>query len=230
MKVMLLAAGFGQRMRPLTDHTPKPLLQVAGTPLIEHHIRRLAELGLEDLVINVSHLAQQIIDYCGDGSRWGVSITYSPESTPLETAGGIINALPLLGDAPFMVVNGDVWTDYPFSQLASHKLDEVTSEAHLVLVDNPPQHPLGDFSLDSDSQLGLKEPHCMGYTYAGLGLYSPKFFAGVETGILALRPLLDKAIANGLTSGEYYGGEWVDVGTPERLNSLDRLIAAQSVE
>jgi MurNAc alpha-1-phosphate uridylyltransferase len=230
MKVMLLAAGVGQRMRPLTDHTPKPLLQVAGTPLIEHHICRLAEAGLVDLVINVSHLAQQIIDYCGDGSRWGVSITYSPESVPLETAGGIIKALPLLGNAPFMVVNGDIWTDYPFSQLASRKLDETASEAHLVLVDNPPQHPLGDFSLDDQGLLGIKEAESMGYTYAGLGLYSPNFFAGVAAGKLALRPLLDKAIGNAVTSGEYYGGEWVDVGTPERLKSLDMLIAAHSVE
>ena len=225
MKVMLLAAGIGERMRPLTDHTPKPLLQVAGTPLIEHHIRRLAEAGLNDLVINVSHLAQQIIDYCGDGSRWGVSIAYSPESLPLETAGGIINAMPLLADAPFMVVNGDVWTDYPFSALASRKLDETANVAHLVLVDNPSQHPLGDFSLDEQGQLGIKEPEAMGYTYAGLGLYSPRFFAGVAAGKRAMRPLLDKAISSGITSGEYYGGDWVDVGTPERLKSLDELVS-----
>ena len=225
MKVMLLAAGVGERMRPLTDHTPKPLLQVAGIPLIEHHIRRLAEAGLNDLVINVSHLAQQIIDYCGDGSRWGMSIAYSPESMPLETAGGIINAMPLLGDAPFMVVNGDVWTDYPFSQLASRKLDETANVAHLVLVDNPPQHPLGDFSLDDRGQLGIKAPDFMGYTYAGLGLYSPNFFAGVAAGKLAMRPLLDKAISGGIASGEYYGGDWVDVGTPERLKSLDELVS-----
>ena len=226
MKVMLLAAGVGERMRPLTDHTPKPLLQVAGVPLIEPHIRRLAEVGLNDLVINVSHLAQQIVDFCGDGSRWGVSIVYSPEAMPLETAGGIINALPLLGDVPFMVVNGDVWTDYPFYQLANNELDETAREAHLVLVDNPPQHPLGDFSLDGRGQLGIKEPKSIGYTYAGLGLYSPKFFAGVAAGKLAMRPLLDKAISNSLTSGEYYGGEWVDVGTPERLKSLDELMSA----
>jgi MurNAc alpha-1-phosphate uridylyltransferase len=225
MKVMLLSAGVGERMRPLTDHTPKPLLQVAGVPLIEHHIRRLAEVGLGDLIINVSHLAQQIIDYCGDGSRWGVSIAYSPESMPLETAGGIINAMPLLGDAPFMVVNGDVWTDYPFSQLASRELDEIASVAHLVLVDNPPQHPLGDFSLDDRGQLGIKEPDSMGYTYAGLGLYSPNFFAGVTAGKLAMRPLLDKAIRNGVCSGEYYGGEWVDVGTPQRLKDLDEMVS-----
>lgn len=225
MKVMLLAAGVGERMRPLTNETPKPLLRVARVPLIEHHIRRLAEAELTQLVINVSHLARQIIDYCGDGSRWGVSIEYSIESIPLETAGGIINAMPLLGERPFMVVNGDVWTDYPFVQLVARGLDEAECEAHLVLVDNPPQHPLGDYSLDSHAQLSLKEAGAMGYTYAGLGLYSPAFFAGVAVGRLALRPLLDKAIASGMTSGELYRGEWVDVGTPERLKDLDEKVS-----
>ena len=219
MKVMLLAAGVGDRMRPLTDHTPKPLLKVAGTPLIEHHIRRLAEAGLTELVINVSHLAEQIMAYCGDGSRWGISIVYSPEPRPLETAGGIINAMPLLGAKPFMVVNGDVWTDYPFAQLAAQQLDG--NEAHLVFVDNPAQHPLGDFSLSAAEQVSVKEQDAMGYTYAGLGLYSPTFFAGVAAGKLALRPLLDKAILRGVVSGEYYDGEWVDVGTPQRLRELD---------
>ena len=222
MKVMLLAAGVGERMRPLTDHTPKPLLQVAGIPLIEHHIRRLAEAGLVDLVINVSHLATQIIEYCGDGSRWGVSIAYSKETAALETAGGIINAMPLLGDRAFMLVNGDVWTDYPFAKLAARTLD---NDAHLVLVDNPPQHPLGDYSLDGEGQLSLKPSESMGYTYAGLGLYTPRFFAGIAPGKRALRPLLDKAIARRTADGEYYRGDWVDVGTPGRLKELDERVS-----
>ncbi|MBE9538290.1 MAG: nucleotidyltransferase family protein [Proteobacteria bacterium] len=226
MKVMLLAAGVGERMRPLTNHTPKPLLRVAGMPLIEHHIRRLAEAGLTELVINVSHLAQQIMDYCDDGNRWGVSITYSPESQPLETAGGIINAMPLLDAKPFMVVNADVWTDYPFAQLAAVDLESTGCDAHLVLVDNPSQHPLGDFSLNSEGRLALKTPDATGYTYAGLGLYSPAFFAGAAEGKLAMRPLLDKAIPRCLVCGEYFRGEWADVGTPQRLQELDEMVSS----
>jgi len=225
VKVMLLAAGVGERMRPLTDHTPKPLLQVAGVPLLEHHIRRLAEAGLTDLLINVAHLGQQIIDYCGDGSRWGVSIAYSPEAAPLETAGGIINAMPLLGQQPFMVVNGDVWTDYPFRPLASRGLLSASRSAHLVLVDNPPQHPLGDYTLSDTATLEIKKPDACGYTYAGVALFSPRFFAGVSAGKLALRPLLDKAISSSQVSGEHYTGSWVDVGTPERLQQLDNAVS-----
>jgi MurNAc alpha-1-phosphate uridylyltransferase len=224
MKVMLLAAGVGERMRPLTNHTPKPLLEVGGMPLIEHHIRRLAVLGLHELVINISHLGQQITDYCGDGRRWGVSISYSPESTPLETAGGIIKALKLLGDSPFMVVNGDVWTDYPFERLLHREVNADKDEAHLVFVDNPAQHPLGDYTMDAIGRVSLKEPTVLGYTYAGVGLYSPRFFSGESHGKLALRPLLDRAIQAGTVSGEYYTGEWVDVGTPERLQLLDEKI------
>ena len=225
MKVMLLAAGAGERMRPLTHHTPKPLLEVAEMPLIEHHIRRLAALGLNELVINVSHLGQKIMDYCGDGQRWGVSISYSPESIPLETAGGIINALTLLGDSPFMVVNGDVWTDYPFERLLQRELNTGHNEAHLVFVDNPAQHPLGDYSMDTNGAVSLKEPNAMGYTYAGVGLYSPCFFAGESQGKRALRPLLDRGVQAGSVSGEYYAGQWVDVGTPQRLQILDKKIA-----
>lgn len=225
IKVMLLAAGVGERMRPLTNHTPKPLLQVAGMPLIEHHIRRLAAAGLTELVINVCHLGSQIIDYCGDGNRWGVSIVYSPEAQPLETAGGIINAMPHLGTQPFMVVNSDVWTDYPFSKLATHDLAETACEARLVLVDNPPQHALGDYSLERDGRLRIKQANAMGHTYAGIGLYSPAFFAGVAAGKLAMRPLLDNAITAGAISGEYYGGDWVDVGTPQRLQELDERVS-----
>jgi MurNAc alpha-1-phosphate uridylyltransferase len=219
---MILAAGFGERMRPLTDRTPKPLLTVGGMPLIEHHIRRLADAGFRELVINVSHLGQQIIDFCGDGSRWSVQISFSPEDEPLETAGGIINALPLLGADPFLVVNGDVWTDYPFEQLLSRKLSEVGG-AHLVMVDNPPQHPLGDFGLDGDHVRQLPEGQS-GFTFSGIGLYTPAFFVGVPAGKSPLRPLLDRCIAANKLTGEHYAGEWRDIGTPERLEALNAAV------
>ena len=220
MKVMLLAAGVGERMRPLTDHTPKPMLQVQGLPLLEHHIRRLVAAGFTDLVINVSHLAQQIVDYFSDGSRWGASIVWSHEADPLETAGGIINALPLLGEAPFMVVNGDIWTDYPFARLKG--VVPCSNEgAHLVMVGNPPQHPCGDFVLGQDGQLNSRLPDESGLTYAGLAVYTPGFLSGAAAGVLALRPLLDRAIERRCLFGEYYPGEWVDVGTPERLSQLN---------
>jgi MurNAc alpha-1-phosphate uridylyltransferase len=220
MKVMILAAGVGERMRPLTNHTPKPLLKVAGTPLIEHHICRLAQAGFTELVINVSHLGQQIIDYCGSGSRWGVSIVYSPEDEPLETAGGIVNAFPLLGDAPFLVVNGDVWIDYPFAALAQYQLRE-NEAAHLVMVDNPVQHPRGDFWLDADGWVQFLSAGANGFTYAGVAIYSKAFFAGTLPGKMPLRPLLDAAIERGCLGAEYHQGWWEDVGTPERLQALD---------
>lgn len=226
MKAMILAAGFGERMRPLTDHTPKPLLKVLGRPLIEHHIRRLAAAGITELVINVSHLAQQIIDYCGDGARWGVSIVYSKENAPLETAGGIVQALPLLGETPFLVVNGDVWTDYPLAQLCAAPL-QPWETARLVLVASPAQHPLGDFLLEQD-RVQFRSDDTAGYTYSGLGLYSPSFFAGAAPGKLALRPLLDEAIAAQCLGGEFYGGEWEDVGTPQRLAALNQMQQART--
>lgn len=217
---MILAAGVGERMRPLTDHTPKPLLQVGGSPLIAHHLQRLARAGFTELVINVSHLAGQIIDYCGDGSRWGVTITWSPEPEPLETAGGIFNALPLLGDAPFLVVNGDVWVDYPFARLLGFVPPDHEC-AHLVMVDNPAQHPRGDFQLDGHGRVRELPPGASGFTYAGVGVYTPAFFASMTPGKLRLRPLLDAAIRRGCLSGEYYDGHWEDVGTPGRLRDLD---------
>ena len=229
MKVMILAAGVGERMRPLTDHTPKPLLQVAGTPLIEHHICRLAQAGFTELIINVSHLAQQIIDYCGDGSRWGVSIVYSPEEQPLETAGGIVNAFPLLGDAPFLVVNGDVWIDYPFAALARYQLRE-NEAAHLVMVDNPVQHPRGDFWLDTDGWVQFLSAGATGFTYAGVAIYSKAFFAGMQPGKMPLRPLLDAAIERGCLGAEYHQGWWEDVGTPERLQALDAAVRSTGQE
>lgn len=220
MKVMILAAGLGKRMRPLTDHTPKPLLRAGGKALLEHHLLRLAAAGLREVVINVSHLAEQVEAFCGDGSAWGLSIQWSREVQPLETAGGIQRALPLLGQEPFMVVNGDVWTDYPFAQLRELP-PPADGCAHLVLVDNPPQHPLGDFMLDTAGRVlarGASEP---GFTYAGLGIYTPGFFAGLAPGEYPLRPLLDRAIDEGRLTGEYYPGQWADIGTPERLAALD---------
>ena len=225
MKAMILAAGVGERMRPLTDHTPKPLLRVGGTPLIEHHIVRLAEAGFTELVINVSHLAQQLMDYCADGSRWGVSIEYSTEEEPLETAGGIFHALPLLGDKPFLIVNGDIWIDYPFEKLSGYQ-PETPETAHLVFVGNPPQHPRGDFWLDEDGWTRELRPGAIGVTYAGVGVYTPEFFAGMQPGKMALRPLLDAAIGCGCLGGELHLGEWEDVGTPQRLQMLDAALCA----
>jgi MurNAc alpha-1-phosphate uridylyltransferase len=216
-------------MRPLTDHTPKPLLPVADTPLIEHHIRRLVAAGVHELVINVSHLGQQVMDYCEDGSRWGVSIAYSVEQVPLETAGGIANALPLLGDSPFLVVNGDIWTDYPFERLAEFSLRPEES-AHLVMVGNPPQHAMGDFQLDETGWIQVLAPGGVGWTYAGIGVYAPAFFAGTPSQKIPLRPLLDAAIGRGRLGGQVYTGQWQDVGTPERLQELDATVRGLSQE
>ena len=229
MKAMILAAGLGERMRPLTDHTPKPLLEVAGIPLLEHHIRRLGAAGYRELVINVSHLGEQIETYCESGSRWGVSIAFSHEDQPLETAGGIQRALPLLGNGPFLVVNGDIWTDYDFARLQGVTLSKATV-AHLVMVDNPPQHPLGDFVMDAAGRVRARADGVTGMTYAGIGVFDRAFFAAVEPGKLRLRPLLDDAILAGVLGGEYYPGDWEDVGTPERLRLLDaRVRSSHSV-
>jgi MurNAc alpha-1-phosphate uridylyltransferase len=227
VKVMILAAGIGERMRPLTDHTPKALLRVADMPLVEHHIRRLAPVGFNEIVINVSHLAGQVIDYCGDGSQWGVSIRYSQEESPLETAGGIIKALPLLGEAPFLVVNGDVWIDHPFEQLRAYALRSGES-AHLVMVPNPPQHSSGDFLLDDEGWIRVLPPTTEGCTYSGVGIFTSAFFEGTAAGKIPLRPLLDAAIGRGSLGGELYGGDWQDVGTPERLRELDARVRSDA--
>lgn len=224
MKAMILAAGLGERMRPLTDHTPKPLLKVAGVPLLEHHIRRLRDAGFVELVVNVSHLAQQIMDYFGDGTHWGVTLIWSVEKEPLETAGGIVQALAVLGQAPFVVVNGDVWTDFPFADLRRRQL--LSSDgAHLVLIDSPPQHARGDFILREDGAIEQLPEAGSGLTYSGIGVYSAGFFADLPVCKYPLRPLLDRAIERGSLQGEYFGGDWVDVGTPERLHCLNQRIA-----
>ena len=212
---MILAAGRGERMRPLTDHTPKPLLPVGGCSLIEHLIAALAAAGVRDLVINTAHLGAQIVAALGDGHRHGVRIAYSPEPDgALETGGGIFQALSLLGDAPFLVVNGDVWTDYPFSHLPR----QPATLAHLVLVDNPSHHPDGDFGLEGD-RVVTDNAHRL--TFAGIGVYSPKLFAGCTPGRFPLAPLLRAAMARGAVTGEHYAGTWSDVGTPARLQAID---------
>lgn len=212
---MILAAGRGARMRPLTDHTPKPLLEVGGKPLIVWHIERLAQAGITELVINHAYLGQQIEDRLGDGTQWHVHIQYSVEQTALETAGGIAKALPLLGDESFLVVNGDVFTDidYAATSLPVGKL------AHLVMVDNPQQHAEGDFAL----QDGLvKQAADNRLTFSGIGVYHPDLFKSVQSGEAAkLAPLLISAMQQGLVSGQHHTGIWHDIGTPERLAQLD---------
>ena len=228
MRAMILAAGRGERMRPLTDHTPKPLLPVGGKPLIVWHIARLVQAGITDLVINHAHLGQQIEDALGDGSQFGASLRYSPETTALETAGGITQALPLLGDQVFAVINGDIWCDYDFARLPelALKLASGNDLAHLVLVNNPEHHPKGDFPLRNGRLLPTQDLRLTtddsAYTFSGIGLYRPELFAGLTRGVAApLAPLLRAAIAAGQVSGEHHSGRWVDVGTPQRLNELD---------
>ncbi|MDD5271241.1 MAG: nucleotidyltransferase family protein [Methylovulum sp.] len=216
MKAMILAAGRGERMRPLTDHTPKPLLKAAGKPLLEHTLNQLVSAGFTDIVINHAHLGQQIAAYFGNGQALGATIAYSPEGEEgLETAGGIINALPLLGDGVFLVVNGDIATDYPFASL--HQ--QAVGLAHLVLIDNPPHHPTGDFSLNPAGLVwdGGNER----FTFSGIGLYRPELFQNQAPGKSKLAPLLRQAMTAGQVSGEHYGGFWMDIGTPERLQALD---------
>ncbi|MFV0279093.1 MAG: N-acetylmuramate alpha-1-phosphate uridylyltransferase MurU [Parahaliea sp.] len=215
---MILAAGLGTRMRPLTDHTPKPLLSIGGKPLLAWHIERLVAAGFRQLVVNAAYLGEQVVTFCGDGSAWGAQISVSREVEALETAGGIVQALPLLGAAPFAVVNGDIWTDYPFELLRACR--PAAGTAHLVLVDNPPQHPLGDFCLRG-GRVAPREGGRAGLTFAGIAVYPADFFAGLTPGKAPLRPLFDAAMATGRLGGEYYRGRWHDIGTPRRLADLD---------
>lgn len=223
MKAMILAAGKGERMRPLTLHTPKPLVPAAGKPLIEYHLQSLASAGITEVVINHAWLGQQIEDHLGDGSRFGLHIQYSPEGEPLETGGGIFKALPLLGEAPFLLVNGDVWTDYDFTRLRQ----PLQGLAHLVLVDNPGHHGRGDFRLDGVHVLdGDDSPGTL--TFSGLSLLHPHLFDGCQPGAFKLAPLLRRAMADGQVTGEHYRGQWVDVGTLERLAEVERLIGERA--
>ncbi len=219
MRVMILAAGRGERMRPLSDVTPKPLLPVAGKALIVHLIECLARAGLRDMVVNHAHLGHQFEDCLGDGSRFGARIVYSSEPEGgLETGGGIYQALSLLDSGPFVVVNGDIWTDFPFERLPQ-TLDGL---AHLVLVDNPPHHAQGDFCLKAGRVLFDGGPKL---TFSGIGVYQRALFEHCQPGRFPLAPLLRAAMERGRVSGEYYGGRWRDVGTPERLAALEQELA-----
>jgi MurNAc alpha-1-phosphate uridylyltransferase len=216
---MLLAAGRGERMRPLTDATPKALLRVAGRALIEHHIEALARAGVRELVINHAHLGAQLVAALGEGAAYGVHIEYSPEPPgALETGGGIFHALPLLGEAPFIVVNADIWTDFDFAALPR----QPEGVAHLVLVGNPAHHPQGDFMLD---QGRVRDDGPARLTYSGIGVYRPALFAGSTRGAFPLAPLLRRAMGAGHVSGERYAGAWFDIGTPARLAALNRWLS-----
>lgn len=219
MKAMILSAGRGERLRPLTDHTPKPLLKAGDKPLIVHLIEKLVAAGFNELIINYAHLGEQFPAALGDGSRWGADIRYSPElNGGLETAGGIVHALPLLGNEPFLVVNGDIWTDFDFATLQDCL--NINSLCHLVLVPNPPQHPDGDFYLDDNNQLQATGPAKL--TFSGIGVYRPELFTGLSDGKRPLKPLLLDAMQQNRATGLLYKGEWADIGTVERLMALDR--------
>jgi len=234
MKALILAAGLGERMRPLTDTTPKPLLHAGGKPLIAWHLEKLAALGVRDVVINTSWLASQFPATLGDGAHWGLRLHYAYEgATPLETGGGMWNAFPLLGDASFIAVNGDIWTDYDFARLPR----TIDGDAHLVLVDNPPQHPRGDFALDGD-RVASDGPTRL--TFAGIGVYRRGLFDDWRTIIgdapgaeatpprFKLAPLLRAAMAQGRIGGEHHRGAWTDVGTPARLARLNSGLESRS--
>ncbi|MEI6413250.1 MAG: nucleotidyltransferase family protein [Pseudomonadota bacterium] len=215
---MILAAGRGERMRPLTDHTPKPLLMLQGQPLIQYHLTALARAGYTEIVVNTAHLGEQLASFLGDGRLFGVRILLSAEGEPLETGGGLFRALGLLGQGAFLAVNADIWTDYNFGDLhiAEDRL------AHLVLVDNPPHHPRGDFSLNDDGR--IQNQGASRLTFTGIGLYRPGLFAECRDGVFPLAPLLRQAADHGLVSGEHYQGRWLDIGTPARLAEAEQVI------
>lgn len=215
---MILAAGRGERMRPLTERLPKPLLEVGGHRLIEYHLASLARHGIGEVVINLSWHGDRIREALGDGSAWGLSIVYSEEGgDPLGTGGGLFAALPLLGGERFLVINGDVWSDFPLASLAA----PADSLAHLVLVANPDHHPQGDFGLDSR---GRADPQCERLTYSGISTLHPELFDVCRPGVFALKPLLDRAMDAGRLTGQRHDGAWCDVGTPTRLSALDSLL------
>jgi MurNAc alpha-1-phosphate uridylyltransferase len=223
MIAMILAAGRGERMMPLTKNTPKPLIKVRNIALIEHSINALKKSSISDIVINIAYFGEQIKSHLGDGSKFGVKITYSDEATnALETAGGIIKALPLLGDKPFLVINSDVICDYDLSKL---KLPN-KSLAHLVLINNPKHNPKGDFSI-GNNQLTLAKNNPL--TFSGISIFHPDFFKSYQhqQKKIALYPLLKNAINNQTLSGEYYSGSWYDIGTPERLELANKLLTLQ---
>jgi MurNAc alpha-1-phosphate uridylyltransferase len=223
MKAMILAAGKGERMRPLTLHTPKPLIKAGGVPLIDYHLRALAAAGFSEVVINHAWLGQQIEDYLGDGARYGLRIVYSAEGEPLETGGGILKALPLLGDQPFVLISADVFIDYPYAELRR----PLTGLAHLVMVDNPAHHPTGDFTLRA-GQISAAQAAQSTLTYSGVAVLAPQLFAGCVPSAFKLVDLLRRAISQEQVSGEHFSGSWVDVGTHERLAEVERLLEARA--
>jgi len=217
VRAMILAAGRGERLRPLTDHTPKPLLAIAGQPLILHQLRALARAGVRDIVVNLHHLGESIAAALGTGVEFGVRINYSREAALLETGGGIVRALPLLGDAPFIIVAGDIWTDYPFARLLDGPGRDL---GHLVLVPTPAHISDGDFGLEADRVThGTDRP----YTYSGISVLHPDLFIGASQGAFPLRDLLFDAIRAGRLSGELWDGDWTDIGTPAQFESLRRI-------
>ena len=223
MKAMILAAGRGERLRPLTDRVPKPLIEAGGKPLIGWHLERLAAAGWREAVINVSHLAERIVAHVGDGARYGMRLAWSREAEPLETAGGIAKALPLLGSAPFLLVNSDIYCEYDFSRVKSIALK--ANLAHLVLVPNPAHHADGDFTLEGETVGNGAAPR---YTYAGVAVVSPSLVSGVNPGDkVPLGPLLRQAAGERRLSGELFRGVWTDVGTIERLAELRTLLASR---
>ena len=222
MKAMILAAGRGERMGTLTQYTPKPLLPINGCSLIEYHLYKLAQVGITDIVINVAYRGSKIMAQLGDGSRYGVKIQYSQEAAPLGTGGGIYNALPLLGDEPFIVISSDIWSDYDYSHLTK-PMDHL---AHLLLVDNPPFHPRGDFALYQGkvSAHGLAK-----LNFSGIGVYHPHLFQTCQSGKYEVLPLLLDAMHIGQVTGEYYSGPWFNVGTPDVLQQLQRHLTINKV-
>jgi MurNAc alpha-1-phosphate uridylyltransferase len=218
MKAMILAAGRGERMRPLTDRTPKPLLRIGGQTLIEHHIHALVRAGISELVINHAHLGERLVAALGDGAAYGAAIDWSPEPDgALETGGGIFNALSLLSDDPFLVVNADIWTDFDFSGLPA----QPDGLAHLVLVNNPEHHPEGDFSLDGGQVI---QGGPVRLTFSGIGVYRRELFAGCAAGAFPLAPLLRTAMDAGQVTGQHYAGSWFDIGTPDRLAAINDIV------
>lgn len=223
MRAMILAAGRGERMRPLSDTTPKPLLPVAGKPLIQYHLENLASAGVREVVVNLAWKGAMIRDALGDGASFGLRIRYSDEADEaLETGGGVFQALPLLGDRPFLVISADIWTDFPLARCASRLASG--DIAHFVLVPNPEFHAQGDFGLEAGRVLEGDGPR---HTYANIGVFRPEFFAGCRAGRFALAPLMRTWIARGCVSGELYQGRWRNIGTPAQLGELDRELRAQ---
>lgn len=219
MKAMLLAAGRGDRLRPITDQLPKPLLSVAGKPLIVHHIEKLAAAGFKNIVINLSWLGEQIEQVLGNGEKFNVAISYSKESTLLETGGGIFNVLPLLGPDPFLVINADIYTDFPITTIAS----PIHSLGHIILVQNPEHHPQGDYCLTVDGKINKQGSPT--FTFSGIGIYTPELFHDCVAGVFRLPTVFDSAIAAQQLSGEIYQGLWCDVGTIERWQTLEKTLA-----